>query len=69
MELDAAPAIDAAVRQALLAALEDAGVRALRASDYDDAWRLAALREGIGDDDTQDGYAPSPRSTLGATRA
>jgi hypothetical protein len=69
MELDATPAIDAAVEPALLAVLDDAGVRTPGSSGYDDAWRRAALHEGVDGDDPPVGYALSPRSTRGATRA
>jgi hypothetical protein len=69
VRLDATPAIDAAAQPALLAALEQAGLGASESSAYDDAWRCAALREGVDDDDPPAGYALSPRSTLGATRA
>jgi hypothetical protein len=57
------------VRQAIFAAFEEAGVLAPRALAYDDAWRRAALREAVEGDEPELGYALSPRSTLGATRA
>jgi hypothetical protein len=69
LELDAVPALDAAVRRALVAALDDAWASAPGASAYDDAWRRAALSEGVAADDPDAGYALSPRSTRGATRA
>jgi hypothetical protein len=69
MELDTTPAVDAVVRQALLGALREAGVDSSRASGYEGAWRRAALREAVEGDELELGYALSPRSTLGATRA
>jgi hypothetical protein len=57
------------VRQAILAAFEEAGVRTSGTLVYDDAWRRAALREAVEGDEPELGYALSPRSTLGATRA
>ena len=50
-------------------ALERAGVRLDGQPEaYRSAWRRAALREGT-DDEPVPRYAPSPRSTRGATRA
>jgi hypothetical protein len=69
MELDAVPSLDEPTLQALHAALEEAGLHAQRASPYDDAWRRAALHEVAEGDEPAPGYALSPRSTLGATRA
>jgi hypothetical protein len=69
VELDSTPPLDAAVRQALLAAFEEAGVRTPGASVYDDTWRGAARLEAVEGDELETGYALSPRSTLGATRA
>jgi hypothetical protein len=69
VQLDTTPAVDSAVRQALLVALSEAGVGTPCASGYDDAWRQAALREAVEGDEPELGYALSPRSTLGATRA
>ena len=63
------PAVHALVRQAVLRALREAGVDSSRPSGYDDAWRRAALREAVAGDEPELGYALSPRSTLGATRA
>jgi hypothetical protein len=67
MELETMPAVHALVRQAVLRALEEAGVDSSRG--YDDAWRRAALREAVAGEEPELGYALSPRSTLGATRA
>lgn len=69
MDLDSTPLLDTAVRQAIFAAFEEAGVRTPGALVYDDAWRRAALREAVEGDEPELGYALSPRSTLGATRA
>ncbi len=46
-----------------------AGIWTARSPRYVDAWRNAALREGVERDEPEVGYAPSPRSTRGATRA
>ena len=69
MELDATPAIDAALEPALLAVLDAAGVRTPGSAGYEDAWRRAALYEGVDGDEPPVGYALLPRSTRGATRA
>jgi hypothetical protein len=64
--------MDPVVERALIALLEDSGVSARSSSRYGDAWRLAALLEGVDSDERAEryeGYALSPRSTLGATRA
>ena len=50
-------------------ALGAAGMRTMRSPRYADSWRNAALREGVERDEPEAGYAPSPRSTRGATRA
>ena len=52
--------------RALLAALADAEAGQPEDDPYGQAWRVAGLREGAGDDAD---YAFSPRSTRGATRA
>jgi hypothetical protein len=57
------------VRQALFGVLRETGMDSSRTSGYDDAWRRAALREAFEGDELELGYALSPRSTLGATRA
>jgi hypothetical protein len=57
------------MRRALETALGAAGIRTVRSPRYLDAWRTAALREGVERDEPEAGYAPSPRSTRGATRA
>jgi hypothetical protein len=59
------PPLDESVARALAAL-----VRESRATESgDDAWREAALREGVERADDEPGYALSPRSTRGATRA
>lgn len=53
----------------MIEALERAGVRIeLTPSEYESAWRATGLREGVEGEEAED-YAPSPRSTRGATRA
>lgn len=53
----------------MIDALERAHVRVdLEPAAYGSAWRVAGLREASEWDDVE-GYAPSPRSTRGATRA
>jgi hypothetical protein len=69
VDLDSTPALDAATRQAVFAAFEEIGMRTSGTLAYDDAWRRAALREAVEGDELELGYALSPRSTLGATRA
>jgi hypothetical protein len=69
VDLDSTPPLDAAVRRAIFAAFEEAGVHTSGTLAYDDAWRRAALREAVEGDEPELGYALSPRSTLGATRA
>lgn len=63
MELEVTPPVDEALAEALTEALE-AERAAARPSTS--AWQRAALAEGVEHDD---GYAFSPRSTRGATRA
>ncbi len=69
MELTVVPSVDALLSGALLEAILDAGVVESGSRRYDDAWRQASLLEGVDRDDPEVGYAPSPRSTRGATRA
>ena len=68
MRVDVTPPIDDAERRALVQALELAESRDGAGEPYRQAWRVAALREGV-DDDADVSYAFSPRSTRGATRA
>jgi hypothetical protein len=62
------PPLDETEQRALLAALELAAPAASTDDPYRQPWRVAGLLEGV-DDDADVGYAPSPRSTRGATRA
>lgn len=56
-------------QQAVIEALKQAGVRIeAMPGAYESAWRAAGLRDGVESDEAED-YAPSPRSTRGATRA
>jgi hypothetical protein len=61
------PPVDEAVREALAEALlhETGDAYGGRA----DPWRRAALEEGVSRAEDEPGYALSPRSTRGATRA
>lgn len=36
---------------------------------YESSWRRAGARESVGSEPAREGYARSPRSTRGATRA
>lgn len=69
MDLEADPPLGEPGQRALIVALERAGTRVGRPRPgYDSAWRVAGLREAADADEPED-YAPSPRSTRGATRA
>jgi pyrroloquinoline quinone (PQQ) biosynthesis protein C len=63
------PPVDEPLRQVLAEALRERATHEVRASGYDDAWRRAALQDGVERDEVESSYAPSPRSTRGATRA
>ena len=69
MNLDVVPPLDDRARRALVRALEETTLRSHRDDPYRQAWRLAALEEAALGDDAEVGYAFSPRSTRGATRA
>jgi hypothetical protein len=69
MELSVSPPVADSTEHALRDALRTIGVDTPRARAYEDAWRRAALQEGVEGDDADVRYAPSPRSTRGATRA
>jgi hypothetical protein len=57
-------------RDALERALVDAGEGLDQQPDgYRSAWRRAAALEAVDGEPDEDGYALSPRSTRGATRA
>jgi hypothetical protein len=68
MAVDVTPPLEGAERQALLMALELAGLRGRAGEPSATPWRVAGLREGV-DDEAEVSYAFSPRSTRGATRA
>ena len=63
------PPLEEAERRALLVALEQVDLGTRAGELYGDAWRHAALCEAALGDDAETGYAFSPRSTRGATRA
>jgi hypothetical protein len=71
VELEFVPRPPSGEAEAVLAALAEAGVAAdLVQNGRDSAWRAAALLEAVERDPRgADGYALSPRSTRGATRA
>jgi hypothetical protein len=69
VELTVSPPVDDPTERALNTALRAIEVDTPRVRAYDDAWRRAALHEGVEGDDAEVGYVPSPRSTRGATRA
>jgi hypothetical protein len=66
VEIELLPEPDAAAREAAFRAVA-AVTRAeqLAAAGYGSDWRRAALAEGV---ERDPGYAPSPRSSRGATR-
>ena len=71
MKLDATPTLDPALERALGEALSD-DADDQGASPYSSPWRLTGLHEGVERDEGEGepgGYAFSPRSTRGATRA
>ncbi len=69
MDVEAVPSLDGPGKEAVIEALGRAGVRVeVAPAAYASAWRAAGLRDGVEGDDAE-GYAPSPRSTRGATRA
>jgi hypothetical protein len=62
------PSLDESVARALAALVRESRANASAASGGG-AWREAALREGVERSEDEPGYALSPRSTRGATRA
>ena len=68
MDIEATPPLEEREHRALLIALEQVDVGTRGDEPYWYAWRRAALSEALGDD-VEVGYAFSPRSTRGATRA
>lgn len=70
VELDVAPPLPEAERQAVRNALVRAGIQLDGTPDaYGNAWRRAAAREAVESEPAPGRYARSPRSTRGATRA
>ena len=65
-EVSVGPPVDGAVREALVEALSH---ETEPYAGYGDPWRLAALEDGVSRAEEEPGYALSPRSTRGATRA
>jgi hypothetical protein len=63
------PRVTAAQTRALAAVIEEAGIRPPYGHGYESVWRRSALREAVARCEGEDAYAPSPRSTRGATRA
>lgn len=69
MDVRTDPPLDESEQRALIGALERAGVPVDGAPEqYRSAWRAAGLRDALEPDEAES-YAPSPRSTRGATRA
>jgi hypothetical protein len=69
VEVEATPPLDDREHRALISALEQFELGICTDEPYRHAWRLAALSEAALGDDVEVGYAFSPRSTRGATRA
>jgi len=69
VELSVTPALDDSTERALRSALGAVKADTSQAEAYVSAWRRAGLAEGVEQDDADPGYALSPRSTRGATRA
>lgn len=69
MDVVVTPATGISERRALLVALERTTVRGPGAEPFDSPWWRAGLREAVDGDELDPGYAFSPRSTRGATRA
>jgi hypothetical protein len=63
------PHVSSAEQRALQIALERIDVRPSGSKRYEQAWWRAGLREAVDADEQWVGYAFSPRSTRGATRA
>jgi hypothetical protein len=70
MGLEIDPTVPEAAQTAVVRALATAGVRMQREPDvYASPWRRAGAREAVECQPPVARYAPSPRSTRGATRA
>ena len=67
VEVSVDPPVDEALREALAEALSHQTAEAY--AGYGDRWRRAALEDGVSRAEDESGYALSPRSTRGATRA
>jgi hypothetical protein len=68
--MEVRPPLPDDARDALARALAEAGESLERQSTtYRSAWRRAAALEAVDGEPDDDGYALSPRSTRGATRA
>ncbi len=63
------PPLEPREHEALVTALEQENPSLGGDEAYRQAWRLAGLREAALGDEAEVGYAFSPRSTRGATRA
>jgi len=63
------PPVAEPIRRALAELVLDRATERPGRLEYDDAWRRAGLEEGVFRGDADSDYAPSPRSTRGATRA
>jgi len=63
------PHVNSAEQRALQIALERVEVRLSGSERYKQAWWRAGLHEAVDADEQWVGYAFSPRSTRGATRA
>jgi hypothetical protein len=69
VDIEAVPPVDSSGQRAVIEALERAGVRVeVAPAAYESAWRAVGLSEAV-DGEEPEAYAPSPRSTRGATRA
>jgi hypothetical protein len=70
MPIDVRPPLPDDVRDALERALAEAGAALeQQPAAYRSAWRRVAALEAVDGEPDEDGYAFSPRSTRGATRA
>lgn len=70
MDLEVVPPLPPTEQQALTEALARAGLELDGPPPaYASPWRRVGLFEATGNGDENDGYALSPRSTRGATRA
>ena len=63
------PPLATSEREALELALTLTGIRSAGPTAYASPWRNEGLLEAVDADEESTPYAPSPRSTRGATRA